>query len=716
MLAEILGKVRYQDSSGLAIVERGMTVTPITGSLPVFSDTAHCEPLFRPKSIAVVGVSATTALSWGRITVQRLVDGGYEGDVVAVARGELSLPGVRVVGSLAEIGYSPDLVVLATPAEAAPGLLREARELGARAAVVYASGFAEHEGQDLQRELRAAAGDMPVLGPNCLGLVNRTAAVQVSTTIFLDRVRMAPGPVAVVAQSGAMGFVLADLLEQAGVGYSYYASVGNEACLSIADLSSYLLAQPEVEVLVLYLEGVRDAAGLRALGRQARKLGKAVVALAVGRSAAGRRAALSHTAAVVGDHFLLASLCRQEGIHLVTDDEQLVDAVLCACKQITLPPSPRLAVLTMSGGAGGVLADDLTAMGARIPPLSAATRARLDELDAVEAGDTNPVDLGGNIGRWIDHVDELLGTLDADPELDGIVLYLTFGDRFPEAYHRLAAAVAALRTPTWFVWACAPPGELERLGRPETVLASIGALLRRMRVLLPEAPPSTEPEQRTASAGGPVLSEVRSAPLLAAAGITHVNTVTAPTPESLLEAVRQAGWSEPYVIKGDAADVPHRARHGVVRAGITESELPGTAAAIAQRLTAVSADPNRRLVAQPLLHTTGELAMGAVRDEIYGTAILLGAGDDRAEDPEAPRRALLLPADDEHIAEFAAWASIVLAAPGAAITDAIAALTKLLADEPGITEVDINPLCVTGDELVAVDALITYSNPEETHD
>ncbi|MCX4835083.1 acetate--CoA ligase family protein [Streptomyces sp. NBC_01016] len=675
-------------------------------------EVMRCEPLFRPKSIAVVGVSASQELSWGRITVKRLLSGGYEGDVYAVTRGELTLPGVRTVGALAEIGHGPDLVVLATPAATVPGLLREAREAGAGAAIVYASGFAEEGDEQLQDELRAAAGDMPVLGPNCLGLVSRPAGVQVSTTVFLDRERSEPGPVAIVTQSGAVGFVLADLLERAGLGYSYYASVGNEACLSVGELGGHLLAQPDVEVLVLYLEGVRDAAGLRELGRLARQSGKTVVALTVGRSAAGRRAALSHTAAVAGDHLLLASLCRQEGIRLVTDDDQLVDAVLCARRGIRLPPAPRLAVLTMSGGAGGVLADNLTAMGVRIPPLSAETRSRLAAIGGVEATDANPVDLGGNLFRWMDRVEDLLGVLDEDPELDGVVLYLTFGDLFPEAYHRLARAAKSMRTPAWFVWACAPSGELEQLGMPETVVGSMGAFLRRLRVLVPEAAPAKALRQERPAATRWAWSELRSAPLTEAAGIAHVPTVSAASADGLVAEVRRSGWQGPYVLKGDAADVPHRARHGLVRVGVEEGQLAEKAAELAHLLETASTDPGRRLVSQPLLEHTAELALGATHDSVYGTALLLGAGGDRAEDPAAPRRGLLLPATDDQIRELADWAAFVLDAPAEATVRAVTSLTRLLDEHPGIEEVDINPLCVVGDRLIAVDALITHHEEE----
>jgi acyl-CoA synthetase (NDP forming) len=673
--------------------------------------------LFRPKSIAVVGVSGTEGPSWGRLTVQRLLVSGYEGELVAVAPRDPGLPGVHSVRSLRELGYGPDLVVVATPAASVPGLVREAREVGAGAAVVYASGFAEAGADQLQHELLAAAGDLPVLGPNCLGVVSRPLRASVSVTVFLDRERSEPGPVAIVTQSGAMGFVLAELLEQAGLGYSYYASVGNEASLTVGELGCYLLEQADVEVLVLYLEGVRDAMALREIGQRARRAGKAVVALAVGRSAEGRRAALSHTAAVAGDHFLLRSLCRQAGIVLVDDDEQLVDAVLSARAGATLPPTPGLAVLTMSGGAGGVLADNLTAMGARVPALSATTRRLLAEIGGVQASDANPVDLGGNIDRWIDRVPALLAALDADPGLDGIILYLTFGDRFPDAYRRLVEQAAASKTPTWFVWACAPPGELGRLGRPDTVLPSIGALLRRLRILMPDPPPAPARRLDPGPAVGRVASELAAAPVLARAGIPQVPTVSsAGAPRAaaheLADAVRRAGWPGPYVIKGDAADVPHRARHGLVRVGVSAEELPAAAERLAASLARISADPGHRIVAQPLLEHTEELALGATRDPVYGTVILLGTGGDRAEDPAAPRRALLLPATAEQVAELAGWAGTVLGAPTHATRCALDALIGLLDTDPSVAEVDVNPLCVTGDQLVAVDALITYASEE----
>ncbi len=698
------------------------------------------DALFAPRSVAVVGVSASEGPSWGRITLRRLLDCGFPGEVAAVARKDPGIPGVRCARSLTELagrGFRPDLVVLATPAAAVPELVREARETGAGAALVFASGFAEDGGAGLQQELLAAAGEMPVLGPNCLGVVNRSAGLEVSTTAFLDRERpLGPGPVAIAAQSGALGFVLADLLERAGVGWSHCVSTGNEARVGVVEAGRWLIERPDTGVLVLYLEGVRDAAGLRALGRRAAELGKPVVALATGRSAAGRRAALSHTAAVAGDPLLLAALCRQEGIRLVDDDEQVVDAVLAATRRADqgssggaapagLPRAARMAVLTMSGGAGAVLADRLSARGLRVPPLSAATRGRLAEIGGIEASDGNPIDLGGNFFRSLDRVSRLLRTLDEDPGIDGIVLYLTFGDRFPAQYREIAGRSAALATPAWFVWACAPPGERERLGLPATVVGSMGELVRRVGVLVPEAEGAARrPEadhrdggERRAAPGARVLTERFAGPLLSGAGIAHAGIVAAADPAELAAAVRAAGWPGPYAVKGDAADVPHRASAGLVELGVPGDRLAAVAKELAERLAERSADPEARITAQPMLPHGVELALGAVRDERYGVAVLLGAGGAAAEDPGAPRRALLLPAGERQIAELGEWAEESLGAPADGVARAVGALVRLLDGRPEITEVDVNPLCVAADgRLVAVDALITAAEEERTQE
>lgn len=674
--------------------------------------------LFEPKSIAVVGVSATQPLSWGRLTLDRLLECGFSGELVAVGRQPVESPSVVSVRSLSELSAPPDLVVVATPAEAAPGVLAEANAIGVGAAVVFSAGFSEAGDTLREQRLRGAAGDMAVLGPSCLGLVNHAAGIQLSTSGFLGRPRRAEGPVAIITQSGALGFVLADLLEKAEIGYTYYASVGNEMCLTTADLGVYFVERPEVETIVLYLEGVRDAAGLRELGERARALGKSVVALAVGSSEGGRRSALSHTAAVAGDYTLLSALCRQAGILLVRTDDELVDAVLCGPKGCRLPESPAFAVLTMSGGAGGVLADSLTTMGARIPALSEPTRRRIAGIGTVEAGDLNPIDLGGNFFRSLDSFHALIRVLDDADEIDAVVVYLTFGDYFVDKFRDIAETCAATATPTWFIWAGAPEGEITRSRRPETVIPSIGAFVRRTSTAVRPAstkPVAQDPDDQHSPALRTVLTELHAAPVLIDAGIRHVPMVAATTPEGIVTAVDDTDWAGArMVVKGNSRRAPHRADLGLLRIDITRADLLSAAAEIHDRRNEFCDDSEARLVAQPLLEHRGEIALGAVRDPVYGTAVVLGAGGARAEDRSAPRRTILLPATTEDIDGLATWAGAEFDCDAASAAGAIRSLIAVLRDHPEYHEIDINPLCVVDDGIVAVDALITLAD-NDTH-
>ncbi|WAM14666.1 acetate--CoA ligase family protein [Rhodococcus sp. JS3073] len=662
----------------------------------------------------MVGVSATQPLSWGRLTLDRLLACGFSGELVAVGPQAVESPSVVSVRSLSELNAPPDLVVVATPADAAPGVLAEASAIGVVAAVVFSAGFSEAGDTLREQRLREAAGDMAVLGPNCLGIVNHAAGIQLSTSGFLGRSRRTEGPVAIITQSGALGFVLADLLEKAEIGYTYYASVGNEMCLTTAVLGQYLVERPEVETIVLYLEGVRDAAGLRELGERARTLGKTVVALAVGSSEGGRRSALSHTAAVAGDYTLLSALCTQAGILLVRTDDELVDAVLCGRKGCRLPESPAFAVLTMSGGAGGVLADSLTTMGARIPPLSEPTRRRIAEIGTVEAGDLNPIDLGGNFFRSLDSFHALIGVLDEADEIDAVVVYLTFGDYFVDNFRDIAETCAATATPTWFIWAGAPEGEITRSRRPETVIPSIGAFVRRTSMAV--RPASTKPvEQDRGDRRSPalrrVLTELHAAPVLSEAGIRHVPMVAATTPEGVVAAIEAADWAGTrMVVKGDSSQAPHRAHLGLLRIDIARADLLSAAAEIHARLNRSCVDDEARLVAQPLVEHRAEIALGAVRDPIYGTAVVLGAGGARAEDHSAPRHTILLPATPQDIDGLATWASSEFDCDAASIAAAIRSLIAVLHEHPEYHEIDINPLCVVDGGLVAVDALITLTD------
>ncbi|MFI0467090.1 acetate--CoA ligase family protein [Saccharopolyspora sp. 5N102] len=663
------------------------------------------DSLFFPKAIGVIGLSARPG-SWGSRVVEILRSGGFGGELYAVEprNRDVDLP---ILDDLAESGKLLDVLVVAVPAEAAIEVIERARRGGVGAVVLFSSGFAEDgaDGRVRQQRLREAAGDMPVLGPNCLGVISKPASANVTTTAYVARPAPPPGPVSLVSQSGAVGFVLASLLDARGVGFTYYASVGNEACLEVTDIGGYLVERPDVRVLGLYVEQIRDPEALERLGRRAVELGKRIVVLKAGASEAGQRATLSHTAAVAGDQLLFDALCRDAGIVVAEDDESFADLVVALQREVSLPPRPNIAVLSMSGGAGAIIADRLAALGAEVRPLSGKTRDRIEELELAGVASTdNPIDLGGQFYRSSDAFGQLLALLDEDPEVDGVVCCFTFGDLFPELYRDLAEKIAALDSPSWLVWACPPPGAL--VGTPPgVVFPSIAGLIRALPGVIRPAQLDVEIGEQDVSAAvellkphSGVVTEIDAREVLRELGVRYVDTAVAG--EDLPPADR-------YVVKIDSPDAPHRARLGLVKLGVAASDVSGTCAELLARAGELGL-AGARAVIQPQLAHQGEIAVGAVRDPHYGPALLIGPGGSRVEEAGLTRQVIRLPARPGAIARALADAAPQLSTVEFAAV--LARLGELVVRVPALAELDINPLLLTTDGApIAVDSLIVVS-------
>lgn len=677
------------------------------------------QPLIAPASVGIVGVSAADPASWGHRVVRVLLDGGYAGEAFVV-HPRTPFPGVTTVASIAE-RPGTDLVVICVPARAALGVVREARAAGARAVIVFASEFAElgDAGVALQDELVEAAGPMLMLGPNCFGVSNRIANVKISAAPFMNRPLRPPGPVALVAQSGALGLVLSRCVEEAGLGYSHFVSAGNEATLTASRIALGLLERPEVRIVLLYLETLRDPPTLARAAMRAAELGKRIVVLAGGRSAAGQRAALSHTAAIGGNDAYLQALCRDFGIVRLRDDEQVKPVLAALERGWTLPPRPRIAVLSNSGGAGTVLADRMVDEGARVEPLSDATRAAIAQLGLVGAGDRNPIDIGGGWEAVLERVPPALQLLVDSGEVDALLVYFAFGDGIAARIAPLVHACAGLPLPACFIWQIAPPEGLPLVETPGVLATTMGEGVRmlqaQMAVTLPRcgrwvqgplegvALPAVAPGQRT-------LAEVESAALLRSLGVAMVESLDA-APDDLPALVDRAGargWAR-MVVKVSAHDVPHRHRHGLVRLGVQPQELEAVLQEMVERARAVTRDPGWRLVVQPMVAFDAELAVGGLRDERYGPLLMVGPGGVDIESATGRRDTLLLSTDAATQAAFARDVETRLGLAEGALGPVIAALARLLAT-PGLTEVDLNPMVRTpAGQLLALDALLVLA-------
>lgn len=679
--------------------------------------------LLSPRRICVIGVSAHDPQSWGHRVVRVLIDGGFDGDL-CVVHPRTAFPGVPTLRTLAEV-EDPELVVVCVPAERAVGVVAEAREAGAQAVIVYASGFAEAgpDGAALQDRLLAAAGGMAMLGPNCFGISNRIDNVKLSAAPFLNTPLREPGDVALVAQSGALGLVLSRCVEEAGSGYSHFVSVGNEAALGAVEIARHLVERPEVRVVFLYLEALRDARMLAETATRAAALGKRVVLLSAGRSEASARAALSHTAAIAGDDMFLQSLCDDFGIVRIHDDDEVKPVLAALQRNWSLPEHPRVCILSNSGGAGAVLADQIEAAGGRVVALSDATRARVAEIGMIGAGDSNPLDIGGGWEATLDLFRPTLDALSGSGEVDALMIYMAFGEMCADRVVPIAQYCSDSARPATFIWQIAPPEGLRAVQSPGILATSMGEGVRmlsaQMRLAAPRRQATWVPQARCEQplppmlGGQATLPEYQSSALLAERGMEFVPSVfaSAGSLDDLPARVAERGWDR-VIIKGNAHDVPHRNRAGLVLPDVSPAALETALADMARRLNEGSSDPARGLLVQPMVAFDLELGIGALRDPVYGPAMLVGPGGIDIEKASGAREVLLLSTDTANHDAFAARIETRHGLGRGTLRPVIDAIASLMGDGR-VSEIDVNPMVRTDEGgLLALDALIVVAHGE----
>lgn len=681
------------------------------------------DALFFPKRVAVVGYSEKDS-AWGHRVVNVLRHGGYRGEIVAL-RPRVKTTDVRCISEIGEAG-PVDVMVVAVPAEAAVSVVGEASQAKVGAAIVFSAGFAEtgSEGCALQEKLVEAAGGMVLLGPNCLGVVSAAASLRLSASGYMLRPAGPVGPCGLVTQSGALGFVLAELLEQRGIGYSYYASTGNEASLTASTIGRYLISRADVQTVGMYLEEVRDPKTYLSLGREASAAGKNVVVLKAGLSQASQRAVMSHTAAVAADHLLFRGASEEVGIRVVDNEEEFVEAVHVLQRPLGLKEHLRLGVITMSGGAGALMADELAKVGVIVPELQPDTRQALERTPNAIVSMTNPVDLGGKFAQYLDGLEAVADAVAADSGIDAVVGFFTFGERLRSRFDKLARHMAAMGKPGWFVWAGAPPGAVSEMASLGRAFPSVASFVRGLAQYPKQVPPEFEEVE---VAGPPLLSneltgrvtaqlQVSSIVgegvfhgLLEDLGVPYVPTASARLPEELLESVKAAGIGPPFVLKVDTDAIAHRARHNlVVRAVADFRSLRSSAKEILARAENLGiSSASTGLLAQPDIPSIGAFGIGAIYDRVYGPMLVAGPGGVRVESRRSSRVSSSLPLSTGGLFRVT---RMLEHETGCDIEPReIAVLASALYEVlglPGVDEVELNPVLVLADQsLVVVDCL-----------
>ncbi len=366
-------------------------------------------PLFWPRSILLVGASPDPTVIRGRI-VAGLLRHGFDGPLHAVSRSHAEVAGIPCVPSIDEIPMTADLAIVTIPAEHVADALRSCGRKGVKAAVVISSGFKEEGGASgcaRQEEIARIARefDMAVIGPNAEGFLNArlplaatfSPAVMNVEDGLLPAVSRARG-IAVVSQSGGVGFSFFHRGRPKSLAFSFVVSTGNEAHLHAMDIAGYLLEDEGTSVIIAFLEGVRSPSMLLRIARRAAACKKPLIIAKVGRSEAAAAAAASHTASLAGSARVYDAVFDRHGIVHGEDQEQMVDtAAAFAFFAHCLPAGKRVGILTPSGGAGAWLADVCALHGLDVPPLDDAARADIDALLPAYGTSLNPVDVTAQV-------------------------------------------------------------------------------------------------------------------------------------------------------------------------------------------------------------------------------------------------------------------------------------------------------------------------------
>ncbi|HEY2936102.1 MAG TPA: GNAT family N-acetyltransferase [Gaiellaceae bacterium] len=675
---------------------------------------ASLRPFFEPRSVAVLGASPRRGSIGGEL-FRNVLAADFAGAAYPVNRRGESVAGVRGYSGVEEIPDEVDLAVICLPGaqvlEAAEACLGR----GIRALCVISAGFAEvgEEGVERQRRLlelvRAHGGRL--IGPNCLGVA--AAGPRLNATFARSAIPF--GQIGFSSQSGALGLALIEAAEARGLGLSAFVSIGNKADVSSNDLLEWWEDDGGTDLVLLYLESFGNPRKFARLARRVAR-SKPILAMKSGRTAAGARAASSHTAALAGSEAAVDALFRHAGVLRAETLEELLDVAALLSSQ-PLPRGRRVALLTNAGGLGILCADACDAAGLELAPLTEETVKALSELLPVEASTANPVDVLGSATAAI--YEAVLPLLLADARVDAaIVLFVppvTAGaDEVAEA---VARAVQGSDKPVLAVLMSAQgvPEALRRGDRPiaafpypESAARALGRAVERAEWL--RRPVGTVPElaaiDRTAAAavvaeaGEGWLDSAQTRALLGAYRLPLVPERAAADADEAAAAARELGY--PIVVKSAAAGA-HKTETGGVALDLRDEAGVRIAA---DRI-------GYPVVLQPMVQGGAELLAGLVQDPVFGPLVAFGPGGVLAEliGEASFRIAPLTDVDARELVHEGKAGRLVAgfrraAADADALTDLVLRLSRLAEDLPEVVELDLNPVLALADGCVAVDARV----------
>ncbi len=712
---------------------------------------ASLQPLFHPRSVAVIGASRDPDRIGAQV-LAALVSNRFSGSVFPINPHASSLQGLRAYPSITELPEAVDLAIVVVPPAAVLQTVEACGAAGVRALVVITSGFSEvgPAGADLQRALVQKVRDhgMRMVGPNCFGVVNTAPTIRLNAT-FASTFPPA-GRVAMSSQSGALGLALLAAAHRLQLGISSFVSVGNKADISVNDLLQYWENDPASDVILLYVESFGNPRRFARIARRVART-KPIVAVKAGRTQSGRRAAGSHTAALASSETAVEALFEQTGVIRAGTLEEMFALGTLLSNQ-PLPPGRRVAVLTNAGGPGILCADTCEASGLLLPELSPGVRERLASFAPSAASLSNPVDLIASASA--DHYRQAIETLLAAPEIDIVIILfvsVSLTKTGPIAAGiqdgiRRARAAGISQKPIAVVWMA--EGDLDRrfqLDRetiptfilpeiPATVLGKAARYAEWRHKSLGQTPelhgldiaPLRDLCGRVVTDRGPGwLTVEETKAVLTGLGLSVQPGEIAKTEQEAVALAEQLGF--PVALKLVSHEIVHKTEVGGVALSLKDKdEVRRTYRHMIQRIKELNKlEAMEAVLIQPMLTNGVEVMVGVTHDPSFGPLVAFGLGGIHVEILEDVEfRVTPLTDRDAHemvrnIKGYRLLEGYRGHPPAdiAAIEDILLRISRLVEEIPEIQELDLNPIfalppgqgCRIVDARIRVGSFVTHS-------
>ena len=708
-------------------------------------DANDLTRLIRPRSVAVIGASATPG-SFGYRTVQNC-SFGFTGKVYPINPKHAEILGHTCYPDIESLPEVPDSVVLSVPSDLALPIIEQCAALGVGGAVIYSSGFLETGDADKVAQQQRFAeisrqSGMRILGPNCIGIMNFVDRVGLSFQPGLNELPMITGPVGLVVQSGALGFILTQGMQR-GIGFSYNIAPGNSCDVDICDLINFMVEDETTKAIACVFEGVADGARFLQAAQRALAAGKPLIAYKLGRNDLSRRTAQSHTGTLTGSNAAYDAAFERAGVVRVDDFEAVLETAAFFTKA-GKPKAPGIGVMSASGGAAVMAADKAGELGVSLPPLAPQTAARLREKMPDFGSSANPCDITAASLHDKTMYGHCIEAFANDPSFAAVVVPMMsiYAPATVERAKYLCEVAATLPKPMCVVWLNewlqGPGSEVYERSPHLSVFRSMKRCLATLKLWLDyhqrrdgllarnfvgNADVACNDKARAllgksragaTGATGATLSEGASKALLASYGVPVTREQLVQTEDTAVNAANAIGY--PVVLKAESAAIPHKTEAGVVHLSLAnEMAVRKAYRAIMATVAQLQGAPHIDGVSVQEMVVGGiEVMVGVNNDPQFGPVLMCGMGGVMVEVLRDTAQALAPISKAEALDMLRSLKGYKLLAGyrGAkavaldTLADAIARLSELAWDQrEHLAELDVNPIVALPDRIVAVDAL-----------